>query len=319
MDWGKLIGKGEYFQVAEGIWGMKEYFVNVYMIQNEAEGKWVLVDTGLAISGASIKKMAEDLFGEGTRPACIILTHGHFDHAGSVKELAQEWNIQVYAHDMEMPYLTGRSSYPPADPTVGGGLVSTLSWTFPMTPIDIRRWVAPLPANGHVPGLDGWRWLHTPGHAPGHVSLWRQADKTLIAGDALTTLQMESALATITQQQELHGPPMPVTCDWVAAEKSVNKLADLKPNVIAAGHGQPMRGKAMRQDLVQLADNFRRLALPVQGRYRNRPAVANASGVVFVPPKKKEKDSTLGLVLAGVAGAVAFGIVVFLRRRKAAV
>ncbi|WP_373514410.1 MBL fold metallo-hydrolase [Persicitalea sp.] len=316
MDWGKMIGKGDYFEVAKGIWGMKEYFVNVYMVQNEDDGKWVLVDTGLPISGSSVKKMADDLFGEGTRPACIILTHGHFDHAGSVKELAQEWNIQVYAHAMEMPYLTGRSSYPPADPSVGGGLVSDLSWTFPMGPIDIRRWVAPLPADGHVPGLDGWRWLHTPGHAPGHISLWREDDRTLIAGDALATVKMESAIATITQQRELHGPPMPVTYDWGAAEKSVRKLADLKPKVIAAGHGQPMRGKAMRQELEQLANNFYRLALPAQGRYRNRPALVNASGVVFLPPAVDKKDSTLSLVLAGVAGVVAFGVVVFLRRRQ---
>ena len=310
--------QSSYFEVAEGIWGMKEYFVNVYMIQNQADGEWILVDTGLAISGDHVKKMAADLFGEDSRPACIVLTHGHFDHAGSVKELAQEWNVQVYAHEMEMPYLTGRSAYPPADPSVGGGLVAALSWTFPMGPIDIRRWLLSLPAKGHVPGLNGWRWLHTPGHAPGHVSLWRQADKTLIAGDALTTLQMESAIATITQQQELHGPPMPVTYDWTAAEKSVQQLADLQPRVIAAGHGQPMRGEAMQEKLAKLANNFRRLALPEQGRYRNRPAIVNASGVVFVPPKKKEKDSALGLVLAGVAGMVAFGVVMFLRRRKAA-
>ncbi len=318
MDWGKLIGKGEYFEVAEGVWGMKEYFVNVYMIQNETDDRWVLVDTGLPISGDSVKKMAADLFGEDSRPACIILTHGHFDHAGSVKELAQEWNIQVYAHDMEKPYLTGKSSYPPADPTVGGGLVSTLSWTFPMGAIDIRRWLVSLPSDGQVPGLDGWKWLHTPGHAPGHVSLWRKADKVLIAGDALTTTKMESALATLTQQQELHGPPLPVTFDWVAAEKSVQKLANLKPKVVAAGHGQPMRGKAMRQELTQLANNFYHLGLPEQGRYRNRPAVANASGVVFLPPEPEQKNSALGLVLAGVAGVVAFGMVMFLERRRLA-
>src|SRR5437868_6787461 len=111
-----------FFPVASGVWGMREVFVNIYMILNPYDGKWFLVDTGMKWSAGNIKKMAHQLFGDDARPTAIILTHGHFDHVGSLEKLAEEWDVPVYAHYLEVPYLTGRSSYPPPDPTVGGGL-----------------------------------------------------------------------------------------------------------------------------------------------------------------------------------------------------
>ena len=69
------------------------------------------------------------LFGHGNRPAAILLTHGHFDHVGALKTLAEEWDVPVYAHTLELPYLTGRSSYPPPDPSVGGGAMAAMSST----------------------------------------------------------------------------------------------------------------------------------------------------------------------------------------------
>lgn len=111
--------------------------------------------------------------GSDTRPSSIILTHGHFDHVGSVLQLADEWAVPVYCHHLETPYLTGKSSYPPPDPTVGGGLMSLMSFTFPKKPINVQNHLRELPDGGTVPDLHHWQWLHTPGHAPGHISLYR--------------------------------------------------------------------------------------------------------------------------------------------------
>src|ERR1051325_6956179 len=155
-----------FFPVASAVWGMKEVFVNVYMILNPYDGNWFLVDTGMKWSARSIKKMAQQIFGDNARPKAIILTHGHFDHVGSVEKLAEEWNVPVYAHFMEVPYLTGRSSYPPPDPTAGGGLMSLLSWTYPTSPVNIRNHITVLPEDGNIPGLHGWKYIHTPGHSP---------------------------------------------------------------------------------------------------------------------------------------------------------
>ena len=45
---------------------------------------------------------------------------GLCDHAGSARELAEAWDAPVYAHPLELPYLTGRSRYAPEDVTLGG-------------------------------------------------------------------------------------------------------------------------------------------------------------------------------------------------------
>ena len=67
-----------------------------------------------------IEGAAKDRFGEGSRPACILLTHGHIDHIGALETLADQWETPVYAHPLERPYLDGTAAYPPPHPTVGG-------------------------------------------------------------------------------------------------------------------------------------------------------------------------------------------------------
>jgi glyoxylase-like metal-dependent hydrolase (beta-lactamase superfamily II) len=192
--------------------------------------------------------------------------------------------VPIYAHELELPYLDGRSSYPPPDPTVGGGLMAALSPLYPRGPIDVRPWLRPLPADGSVPGMPGFRWIHTPGHAPGHVSSWRDADRSLIVGDAFITTAQESAYAVATQETELHGPPMYYTQDWAAARSSVERLANLGPELVVPGHGRALRGPAMIQALRTLAERFDEVAVPREGRYVDEPAVADKSGTVHVPP-----------------------------------
>ena len=261
--------------------------VNVYFVGPPGAGDrgWVLVDAGMPGSADRITRAAEARFGLGSRPAAIVLTHGHFDHVGALEQLAGHWDAPVYAHPLELPYLTGRSAYPPPDPSVGGGLVSALSWSFPRGPINLGDRVKPLPTDGSVPGLPGWRWVFTPGHTPGHVALFRDADRTLIAGDAVVTTRQESASAVRAQRRELHGPPMYFTPDWASAARSAAALADLEPEVVSTGHGEPLRGSAMRADLADLARDFRHRAVPRRGRYVNRAAVADGSGVVSIPPE----------------------------------
>ena len=153
---------------------------------------WALVDAGLSMGTARILELAAERYGSDSRPAAIILTHGHFDHVGALEPLLAVWDVPVYAHPLELPFLTGKADYPPPDPTVGGGLLARLSPLFPKRGLDLGDQVKPLPTNGDVPGMPGWRWIHTPGHAPGHISLFRAADRFLIAGDAVTTTQQES-------------------------------------------------------------------------------------------------------------------------------
>ena len=302
-------------EVAPGIAYLQDRIANVFYVgePNVEGGSWTLVDTGVSRGSAErIVRAAETRFGGGT-PSAIILTHGHFDHVGSVRELAARWNVPVYAHELEMPYLTGRSAYPPPDPTVGGGAMARLSGLYPRGPILLES-VRTLPADGAVPGMPGWRWIHTPGHTAGHVSLFRDADRVLIAGDAFVTTKQESALAVLSQRQEVQGPPAYYTTDWDEARRSVERLAALEPSVAATGHGVPMRGERGLRELQALARDFDRLARPAHGRYVHEPARTDASGVVSVPPPVADP---LPKVLAGVAVAAAAAVAANAMRRRA--
>jgi glyoxylase-like metal-dependent hydrolase (beta-lactamase superfamily II) len=245
--------------------------VNVIYYGAPDDRQWVLIDAGLPGTAGLIVNAAEQRFGANARPAAIILTHGHFDHVGALKTLAERWDVPIYAHPLELPYLAGRTAYPPPDSRVGGGLMALLSPLYPRGPFNVSRWLQPLPADGRVPHMAGWRWLHTPGHTPGHVSLWREADRVLIAGDAFITTKQESVLAVATQGVEMHGPPMYFTPDWGQARRSVERLAALEPDFVITGHGRPLLGAPLRQALHTLARNFDQIAVPRHGRYVHEP------------------------------------------------
>ena len=236
--------------------------VNAYLIgEPYADRKdFVLVDTGLENSYDFIIEAVERRFGKGTKPNSIILTHGHFDHVGSVKKLIEKWDVPVYVHPLELPYVTGQKDYPMADPNVGGGKVSEMSRSFPHTSIDISQRAYTLPPDGSIPDMPGWKWIHTPGHTKGHISLFREMDGVLIAGDALSTTKQESLMSVFVQKEQMSGPPAYMTEDWDAARDSLMKLKALNPYIIAPSHGKPIRGREAMENLNTLINNFDKIA-----------------------------------------------------------
>lgn len=244
-------------QIADGVSGLRIAFVNVFAVTNP-DGSWTLIDAGLPFSGNYIASWAEKNFRDA--PTAILLTHGHFDHASEARELAGRWNVSIYAHPQEFPYLTGQREYPPPNFGAGGGLMSLLSPLYPKGPIQLGERLHPLPAEETAvsfTALPGWIILHTPGHTPGHVSFFRPSDRLLIAGDAFCTTKPESFFdAAIAQPPELHGPPAYFTSDWNAAARSIERLADLDPLVVAPGHGKPLSGEGVAGRLRRLAEQF---------------------------------------------------------------
>ncbi|ULT59713.1 MBL fold metallo-hydrolase [Neobacillus drentensis] len=265
------IGSGIGVAVLPDIYCYTDQIVNLVLIGNPGETtEFVLIDTGMPKSAGQIKDMIQERFGENATPKAIVLTHGHFDHVGSIADLLEDWKIPVYAHEKELPYLTGKENYPPGDPNVDSGLVAKMSTMFPNHGIDISAQVQPLPSDGTVPCMqEGWKWIHTPGHTPGHISLFREQDRTLIAGDAFVTVKQESLYKVITQTQEISGPPRYFTTDWDTAYQSVQKLAALKPQVAVTGHGIPMNGEALSKNLKYLVEHFNEVAKPASGKYVN--------------------------------------------------
>lgn len=255
--------------IAPGLAGLRITFVNVFGVAH-TDGTWTLIDAGIPGSAPLIRSWANEHFGK--PPVALVLTHGHFDHVGAAKTLAEDWNIPVYAHPLEFPYLTGQESYPPPDPGVGGGMMALLSPLYPRSPIDLAPRLRALSPEGSnspaaLPGMPGWTVLNTPGHTPGHVSFFREPDRTLIVGDAFCSTKPESFFeAALVQEPELHGPPAYFTSEWTAARHSVESLAALNPITVALGHGKPLSGSNVAGELQQLASRFVQAAVPENKR-----------------------------------------------------
>lgn len=249
-------------EIKPDIMMLKFTVVNAFILENRKENRWFLIDTGLESSDEFIVKTAENRFGEKNGPAFILLTHGHFDHVGSVKKLSEYWDAPVYANLLELPYLTGEKDYPKGNPNADEGLVAKMSTHFPNKAINLGEKVHPLPGDGSIPHLPEWRWLTTPGHTEGHISLYRERDKVLIVGDAFTGTKQESLFSVTTQREKVKGPPAYFTPDWETAKQSVIKLKRLKPAIALFSHGKPLSGVELQKHLDYLTENFDSIAVP---------------------------------------------------------
>lgn len=241
---------------------------NVYFVQSGSS--WVLIDAALANCGRLIRKTAESFFGTNTRPASILLTHDHPDHAGSAVELARMWDCPVYVHPDELPLVdiqdlsTVKKYANPLDRWI----IIPLLRMMPRQRVkaifssaSIKDVVQAFDPSGPVPNLPDWECIPTPGHTPGHVAFFRTSDRFLITGDAIVTVNLNSFWGFLLwwlrlSKQKVSGPPWYSTWNWQAAKESVTTLARLEPRVLASGHGVPMSGDEIARELRAFADHF---------------------------------------------------------------
>ena len=269
-------------------------FVNAYTIHTP-DDNWVLVDTGIK-PGFSALKALEKQFGK--PPVAIVLTHGHFDHAGNALQLANDWDVKIYIGARERPYLDGEEAYPPFDPTVGGAL-AFLTRFFPHPEYDFGDRLQTIPENGELEFLPGWKVIETPGHSPGHISLWNDETKILIAGDALCTANFDKWPGAMLQiPQQLARSASPATPDWKSALESTHKLAELNPQIIGAGHGKPMNGDDVAAALRAFAAE---VSPPAHGRYVGESATYAPDGSLIALPSRIEDPLGTSLKIGAVA------------------
>jgi glyoxylase-like metal-dependent hydrolase (beta-lactamase superfamily II) len=241
---------------------------NVYFVRSVTS--WVLIDAASANCGQLIRKTAESLFGANTRPASILLTHDHPDHAGSALELARMWDCPVYLHPDELPLavngnLSTIKKY--ANP-LDRWLILPLLRLMPRRRVESMLSKASLKdvaqafdPGAAVPGLPDWECIPTPGHTPGHVAFFRASDRFLITGDAIVTVDLNSFWGFLLwslrlNKQKVSGPPWYSTWDRRAAKESVAVLAGLEPRVLASGHGMPVTGDVTALELRAFAERF---------------------------------------------------------------
>lgn len=232
-----------HLQVGRGIMTSNVYFV-------QSGSAWALIDTGTRGCETAIREAAERLFGPGARPAAILLTHDHPDHAGSALPLARAWAADVYVHPDEMPMVLGdmatfrRFANPldrwlvlPVMRLMGARRAEAM-----VAQASIREVTRSFDPGHRLPGLPDWEAVLTPGHTPGHVAFFRWNDHVLVSGDALVTVDVNSPLGFITKKQTVAGPPRYATWNRALAKRSINALARLEPRVLAGGHGVPITG-----------------------------------------------------------------------------
>ena len=149
----------------------------------------------------------------------IILTHHDLDHVGSLRALAQASGALVLAHEIEAPFIDG--GQPPRFALEAGPEFMPAVESFRPTPVDLML------TDGELLDLAGGaRVVSTPGHTRGHLCLYLERSRTLIAGDAL-----------LAYRGRLYGPSPEFSMDLPTAHQSVRKLAELDVRAIVCFHG----------------------------------------------------------------------------------
>lgn len=210
-------------QISEHIWSLKTWIIipiHVWLVK-EKDGL-TLVDAGIPAMAKGILNTAAGL--EAGSLKRILLTHGHSDHVGAIKNILKEEVVPVYAHAIELSYMEGELAYPgrkKAAASVEKGITQPL-------PVDENDRLKPL--GSLIP-------YHTPGHSPGHVAYYHEQDQVLLAGDLFTT-----------KNGHMNRPMPMFTADMDEAMKSSEILRDLKPKHLEVCHGEPIGDPAGQLD-----------------------------------------------------------------------
>lgn len=187
--------------------------VNAYLLGD------VLVDAGMTFhAGALLKAL-------GGRPVtALALTHAHVDHAGGARKVTGTLGVPYWvgARDAEAA-STGVAVMADGVPGPLRGVAQKIA-NFPGRAVDRELAEGDELAAGFVV-------LDTPGHSPGHVSYWRESDRTLVCGDVMNGMNL------LTTAKGLHTPPAQFTPSVRDNVASAKRLAALRPARVLFGHG----------------------------------------------------------------------------------
>jgi hydroxyacylglutathione hydrolase len=192
--------------------------VNAYLVED------VLIDSGYAPFAG---KLLAAIAGEEVR--ALALTHAHGDHAGGAKKVCAA---------REIPYWVPEGD---AAAAAAGRPVVRESFGPARGPLALANgWPGRAPDSLLSEGAEvaGFTVLDAPGHTPGHVIYWREADRVAIAGDVFFNLNL------LTLRPGLRPPPKAFTPDPERNRESMRRLAGLEPEIVCFGHGPVLRTDA---------------------------------------------------------------------------
>jgi glyoxylase-like metal-dependent hydrolase (beta-lactamase superfamily II) len=155
------------------------------------------------------------------------LTHAHPDHQGSSHAVCEQLGIPLWCGQGDVPAMETPGAIVNPKAPAWLNRVQGRFWTGPPHPV--------ARALHEGDEVAGFTVLETPGHAPGHVSFWRESDRVLIVGDVLGNMNF------ITGIPGLNTPPDLFTPDPARNRESARRLAELRPALACFGHGAPLR------------------------------------------------------------------------------
>ncbi|MBS1845104.1 MAG: MBL fold metallo-hydrolase [Actinobacteria bacterium] len=234
-------------RVAGGVWLLRGDFrgaMNIYFIE-DGDGV-VQFDAGTK----SMRKKAAEAARELGGLKRIVLGHAHADHRGTAPYLG----APVFCHPDEVTDAEGDKAVTPYF-NLSLLPVAPVRWIYPLL---LRWWDGgAVKVNGTVSEGDevaGFKVLHFPGHAPGLIGLWRESDRVALVSD--TVYLVDSARLKPLPHGEASVPHPAFAWNHQEAKRSVRRLAELEPLVVATGHEEPLRGDNLRPVLEAAAEKF---------------------------------------------------------------
>ncbi|MBB6674270.1 MBL fold metallo-hydrolase [Cohnella nanjingensis] len=178
----------------------------------------------------------------------LIVTHHDMDHIGSLAALKRAYpHIEIIAHELDTPYIDGtkkalrlqqaESTFDALPDEAKPQAEQFIRLVASIEPVPVDRTVC---HGERLPWCGGIDIVHTPGHLPGHMSLYLPASKTLIAGDAV-----------VIEQGRLNIANASFAWDLGEAVRSVQRLLEYDIDQIICYHGGLFRGD-VRQALRHL-------------------------------------------------------------------
>jgi glyoxylase-like metal-dependent hydrolase (beta-lactamase superfamily II) len=200
-----------------------DVIANPYLIF-EPEGL-TLIDTGLPGSQKKILNYLSERGYAAKDLTRIIITHSDMDHVGGLAPLKRASGARVYASAVEAEAIAKGVSSRPIRPGQWRRriLMAVLGRFFKPDPVSVDE----ILSDGQtINVLGGLQVLATPGHTPGHISLYSPSTGILFVGDSIVSRDsgLVGSLPANTWNQEL-------------AAASVKKQAALGARVVCSGHG----------------------------------------------------------------------------------
>ncbi len=199
--------------------GLPPNAINVYLLDD------VLIDAGTRWAQRRILRQLR-----GRPVSAHVLTHAHPDHQGASHAVCEVLGVPLWCSEPEREAVQAGAISGNRPRGASERLVAGLA-----TRLALGRAHPVARTLGEGDEVAGFSVLETPGHAPGHISLWRERDRVLIVGDVLTNMSLSTGIPG------LHEPPAVLSHDPPRNRESARRLAALHPRLACFGHGPPLR------------------------------------------------------------------------------